>query len=370
LQGIHSNFQEHPIYYSPSLLAKAPCISTPDLEKPYISTAPTDLKDGIVVGKLANRAAILKLADEIASGQHGDIDSLLIAHRGQLLFESYFRRGRINYPHFQMSITKSYTAMAIGRAIQLGHLTMADLDKPVVGFLKNLDRGKLVPGAEAITLAEAMNMRSGVRLGDAKAKELIKQPDALKGQGQIQAYLEHSAPIPNPPREFNYQESDPSMTMQVLEAVVPGGARDFITKELFGKMGITNFAWENDVSGLPKAAAGSGVRSRDMLKWGLLMLSGGRWNGEQFIPQAFVEKATERIYTNAQNTSYGFFWWRQNVEVEGRNYDQKSGRGAGGQFIQMHPELDLIIVITAHEQGMGKMLTTAPNRIVPSFTAN
>lgn len=340
-----------------------------DLEKPYISTAPADLKDGIPVGKLENKEAILKFADEIASGQHGEIDSLLILHRGKLLFESYFRRGRINYPHYQMSITKSYTAMAVGRAIQLGHLKMADLDKPVVGFLRHLDRSKLVPGAEAITLAEAMNMRSGVRLGDAKAKELIKQSGGLEGQGQIQAYLEHSAPIPNPPREFKYQESDPSMTMQVLGAVVPGGARKFIEKELLGQMGITNFAWENDVSGLPKSAAGSGMRSRDMLKWGLLVLQGGVWNGEQLIPKAFVEQATSRLYTNKQQASYGFFWWRQNVEAGGKTYDQKSGRGAGGQFIQMYPELDLIIVVTAHEPGMGKMLTTAPARILPSFIA-
>ena len=339
----------------------------PDLGKPYLSTAPADLKDGIAVGKLANSEAVLKFADEIARGEHGDVDSLLIAHRGQLLFESYFRRGRINYPHFQMSITKSYTAMAIGRAIQLGHLTMADLDKPVVGFLKQLDRSKFVPGAEAITLAEAMNMRSGVRLGDGKATLLTQRPDVLKGQGQIQAYLEHSAPIPSAPREFKYQEADPSMTMQVLEAMVPGGARSFIEKEVLGKLGITNFNWENDVSGLPKAAAGSSVRSRDMVKWGLLLMNGGAWNGEQLIPKAFVEKATERLYTNAQGASYGFFWWRQNVDVDGKTSDQKSGRGAGGQFIQMYPELDLVIVITAHEQGMGKMLADAPARIIPAL---
>ncbi len=106
-----------------------------------------------------------------------------------------------------------------------------------------------------------------------------------------------------------------------------------------------------------------------MLKWGMLVLNGGVWNSEQLIPKAFVEKVTSRIYTNKQDTSYGFFWWRQNVEVGGKTYDQKSGRGAGGQFIQMYPELDLIIVITAHEQGMGKMLTTAPARILPSFIA-
>lgn len=342
----------------------------PDLEEPYISAVPADLKDGIRVGRLGDKAAVLQCAKEIAGGQHGEIDSLLIAHRGQLVFESYYRRGRVNYPHFQMSITKSYTAMAIGRAIALGHLTMADLDRPVVEFLKQLDRSALAPGAEAITLAQAMNMRSGVRLSDSRAKELNKQAVTLEGQGQIQAYLEHSEPIPKAPREFKYQGADPAMTMQVLEAVVPGGARQFIAEELFGKMGITEFAWETDVSGLPKAAAGSGLRSRDMLKWGMLVLDGGAWNDQQLIPEAFVERATDRIYINKQDTAYGFFWWRQNVEAGGKTHDQKSGRGAGGQFIQIYPDLGLVIVITGHQEGMGKMLTEAPARIVPSFLEN
>jgi CubicO group peptidase (beta-lactamase class C family) len=102
----------------------------------------------------------------------------------------------------------------------------------------------------------------------------------------------------------------------------------------------------------------------------MLVLNGGGWNGEQLIPKAFVERATDRIYTNKQDVAYGYFWWRQKVEAGGKTYDQKSGRGAGGQFIQMYPELDLIVVITAHQQGMGKMLTTAPRRLLPTFTAN
>ena len=90
---------------------------------------------------------------------------------------------------------------------------------------------QFVAGADTITLAQAMQMSSGIRLSDEKAKELIKNPGQLKGQAEIQAYLQYSSPIPLMPREFKYQESDPSMTMQVLEAVVPGGARDFITRE-------------------------------------------------------------------------------------------------------------------------------------------
>ncbi len=343
----------------------------PDLETPFIDTAPQDLKDGIPVGKLGtnggNKELILQFAQEITDGQHGEVDSLLIAHNGKLLFESYYRRGRANYPHYQMSITKSYTAMALGRAIQLGYLSMADLEQPMVSFLKDLNPSKLVPGATKITLAEAMNMGSGIRIDKDKAKELMQHPDNLKGQGQIQAYLENSAPIPDAPRDFKYQGADPSITMQVLETVVPGSAEEFIKTEVLGKMGITNYGWQNDVSGLPKSAAGSSMRSRDMLKWGLLVMNEGEWEGEQLIPAKFVEQATGRIHTNPQGTSYGYFWWRADVKIGDTSYDCKSGRGAGGQFILMLPELDLIAVITSHNKGMGKMLTEAPLQILPAF---
>ncbi|MDC0273721.1 MAG: serine hydrolase [Planctomycetaceae bacterium] len=343
----------------------------PDLKEPYINATPDNREDGITVGKLGmdggDKDAILKFATENSEGEHGEVDSFLLSYRGKLLFESYYRRGRINYPHYQMSITKSYTAMAIGRAIQLGYLTLADLDKPIVSFLKELDQSQLAPGASKITLAEAMNMRSGIRLSSEKIKDLLTAPESFQGQGQIQAYLQHTTPIPESPREFKYQGSDPSITMQVLEAVVPGSAREFIASELLGKMGITSFAWQNDVSGLPKSAAGSSLRSRDMLKWGMLVLNEGKWNGEQLIPAEYVRRATSRIHTNRQNTSYGYFWWRHNMEMGDRTFDCISGRGAGGQFIFILPELQLIGVITAHNKGMGTLLKDFPEKVVSAF---
>lgn len=343
----------------------------PYLEEPFINPRPQQQDDDIPVADfthaLGDRQAILNFAREIAAGEHGEVDSFLLMKDGRLIFESYFRRGRANYPHYQMSITKSYTAIALGRAIQCGHLTMEDLDKPVVGFLKELDPNRLVPGAADITLAEAMNMHSGIRIDKARSRELMKDPAQLKGQGQIQAYLENSAPIPPAQREYKYQGSDPSMTMQVIEAVVPGTAREFLETELLGKLGITNFAWQDDISGLPKAAAGSSMRSRDMIKWGMLVMNGGNWKGEQLIPAAFVEKATSRLHTNSQGTSYGFFWWRHEMEVGERTFDCISGRGAGGQFLLLLPEVDLIAVITSHNKGMGALLKTFPKKVLPAF---
>jgi CubicO group peptidase (beta-lactamase class C family) len=350
----------------------------PDLEKPYISVAPEDKKDGIPVGKLGvdggNRDLIEKYAEELASAPKdekiGNTDSLLISYRGNLIFESYFRRGRANFPHYQMSITKSYTALALGRAMQLGLLKLEDVDKPAISFLKKLDPSKLAPGAEAITLAQAMQMSSGIRLSDEKAKELLKNPAQLKGLGEIQAYLQYSDPVPLAPRKFKYQESDPAIAMQVLNAVAPAGAEEFIKNELLKPMGITSYHWDTAVSGLPKSAAGCCLRSRDMMKFGMLILNKGKWQGQQLIPEAYIIKATSPNVHSYGTAYYGFFWWVEDLKVGERTYQCKEGRGAGGQFILMFPELDLIAVVTSHDKGMGNMLATLPQRIIPAFDAN
>jgi len=347
----------------------------PYLAEPFIDVNPADMNDGIPVGELGrdggNKNGVLNFARELASQSQneksGNTDSLLISYRGKLLLEAYFRRGRINYPHYQMSITKSYTAMAVGRAIQLGHLTMDDLHKPVISFLNDLQPETLAKGADGVTLHQAMHMSSGIRLDPEKAAQLRKTPERLKGQGQIQAWLEYSKPIPPAPRDFKYQGSDPSIAMQVLEAVVPGSAKDFIHKELCSRLGINNYHWQPDVSGLPKSAAGSSVRSRDMLKMGLLVLNNGKWNGEQLLPAEFVQRATSPIRETGRESSYGYFWWTQDYEIGGRKYHCKQGRGAGGQFIFMFPDLDLIAVVTAHNKGMGDLLHTLPQKLIPAF---
>ncbi|XOV77565.1 MAG: serine hydrolase domain-containing protein [Aestuariibacter sp.] len=299
----------------------------PYLENALIDGTPADKKDALAVGKLGvdggNKQMILKLAQEIADGKHGNFDSLLIAHKGKLLFESYYLRGRIDLPHPQASATKVYTSLALGRAIQLGYLTMEDLDKPLVSFLPDLEPADLVEGAEKITLHKAMTMRSGIRISREQRDEFENNPAQLKGQGQVQVYLEHSAPITDDSQIFEYK-FDPMLVMQVIEAVVPGTAEDFIKNELLDKLGITNYRWRIDVSGLPKAGSRSSMTSRAMIKLGTLAMNKGKWNGEQLIPETFIAKAINRIVHHSDdenfsakgdvtNIGYGYFWWQADL---------------------------------------------------------
>lgn len=347
--------------------------SIPYLDEAYICTQPEGLNDGIPVGSLGldggDTEMILAFAREVAGTddpQRKDkTDSLLISHKGKLIFESYYRRGRQNLPHFQMSITKSYTAFALGRAMQLGYLTMADLNKPVIEFLEEIDRSRLVEGADKVTLAEALNMHSGVKLTREKVMKYKGRPELLEGQKQIQAYFEDSNPIPAAPRSFGYKAADPAMIMQVLEVLVPGSAEEFIRKELMGKMGISEYAWQDDTSGLPKSAAGSSFRSRDMLKFGMLIRDKGKWEGKPLIPQVFMERTVSPISLGWGTNYYGYFCWHRTLKHGGEDYPCIELRGAHGQFVFVFPEQDLIVVATAH--GVMTMLKEIPERIIPAF---
>ncbi|MCG7533374.1 serine hydrolase [Pseudoalteromonas sp. OOF1S-7] len=346
----------------------------PDLKKAFINSTPENQKDGIPVGELGvdggDRNLIFNLAQEIANNKHDLYDSLLIAHQGKLIFESYYSRGRIDLPHFQMSATKSYTALAIGRAIQRGYLTMADLDRPIVSFLKELNPEKFVKGAEDITLHEAMSMRSGLNINWNKINELEKFPEKLKGQALVQAYLENSAPVSEKPKAFRYQNIDADLVMQVLDAVVPGDATSFIKNELLDKMGISIYRWDNDISGLPTGAYGTSMTSRDMIKWGTLVMNKGEWQGRQLLPAAFIAKATsEIINSDIHNTSYGYFWWHTDMKVGNKNYLSKSARGGGGQYIMVFEELDLLVVVTSHNKlgSDDNTLMLVQKRLLPAF---
>ena len=90
--------------------------------------------------------------------------------------------------------------------------------------------------------------------------------------------------------------------------MVPGSAKTFIDKELFGKLGITNYHWRTAPSGLPESGWEVSVTARDMLKLGLLVSNNGKKH-------------------------YAF-----------------SAQGGGGMYILLVPDFDLVVVVTAHER--------------------
>jgi len=381
--GIHIGFAQQSDGNAPEATAaeaKGRFRDIPKLQEAFIDASPNTRKDGVAVGDLGidggNKEMIVKLAEEIANGTFDKYDSFLIAYKGKLLFESYYRYGRINLPHPQASATKTYTSMAFGRAIQLGYLTMADLDKPLISFLKDLDPTKFAKGAALITLHQALTMTTGIRIPEEQWEAMRKDPNQIQGQKQVQTIFERSAPITPTSQAFLYG-TGPDLVMQVIEAVVPGSAKDFIKTELLDKMGITKYTWQTAPSGLPEAGWRTSMTSRDMVKWGTLAANKGKWNGEQLVPEAFIAKATSRVLLTGDDDvygggpevskqGYGYYWWSADLKYKDKSYFSRSAQGGGGQFIVLIEELDLMVVVTAHDND-NKTLQIIAERVLPAF---
>lgn len=347
----------------------------PYLSHAYISGQPPNQEDGIGVTLLTEASSkheILygyaqSLSQKAINEKSGRTDSFLVSKSGELLLECYYRRGRLNYPHYQMSITKSHTALALGRAIQLGYLKMEDLDKPVHQLIDGLKAEDFSKGAMTISLDDALRMCSGIRMPIDRILNAAKK-GSMNGRAHAQALLSLSDPINNLRKEYKYQSADTSLVMHVIDSVVPGGAEKFIREELFGPMDIDFYSWGKNLSGLPKAAAGSSLRSRDMLKVGHLVLNDGKWMGEQLIPKEYLERATSPLVKTRGSAKYGYFWWSENYEVDGKIYKSKQGRGAGGQLLIILPEIEVVAVLTAHNKGMGGILNQTCQALIKTFS--
>jgi CubicO group peptidase (beta-lactamase class C family) len=132
---------------------------------------------------------------------------------------------------------------------------------------------------------------------------------------------------------------------------------DVADQWLFGPMGITNYFWEQNVDGENWASQALYMRPRDLAKVGQLVLSKGEWNGQRVITEEWIEQMIapavdpSQISDRPEGTAYGFLWW---LEPE---INILYAHGAGGQFIYLVPDKDLVIVMTSEPYGNVEIAT-------------
>jgi len=295
----------------------------------------------MVNGIDADNAAFLKRAKagKAITNKQGCIDSFLLARNGKLVFESYFADSTIDKPHFSMSVTKSIVSLGIGKAIEL-EVIGSDQDL-LVDYFPSLDRSKLVEGADKIRIRDLLSMRSGIRVDEKKLSRREKV-----GRDLEVTSLTLSAPI-RPGKEYKYQGTDPNLLSHLVGLKTGKKLEVFLREKLFTPLGIKSSSFNTDAAGQTRASAGMSLRSRDLLKIGLMVQAGGKWKGEQVVDKKWIDKSTA-IHVNKGRSKYGYFWWSQHHTVGGRKLLVKSARGALGQFIFMIPELDLVAVFTSY----------------------
>lgn len=287
----------------------------------------------------------------------GNIDSVLIAKDGKLLLEEYFADSHQDKLHYQMSITKSIVSHCIGKAIELGKIgSENDL---ILKYLPEVDRTKVASGVDTLTIKDLLTMNSGIRY------LAPKQNNRITKDNHAHLYLVNTRPITDN-KVYKYDGTNVDILVHILYNATGMTLSQAAETYLFAPMGIKNYRFEKSACGLDKGAAGMGLTSRGMLKIGLMTMNYGNYNGTQVLAKDWVERATDVYVNQDKPSSYGYLWWSNNVVVNGVTYRVRSARGAGGQFIFMVPELDLVAVFTSYYANNHPIKHFA-NLIIPAF---
>lgn len=336
----------------------------PDLTKTYFSTSPQDLDDGLDVGILdlpGTREAIKALVADDKGGKYSNLDSILLWRDGKLIFEMYNRRGRVDAPHYTMSITKTLTSVTLARAIQVGLLKIEDLDKPIISFMPEIDRSKIQAGVETITMRDTLYMKSGLRFPEKNFPQTLGKK--YPRQKYFQKLFEETAPITPKSKQYKYSGTDPSLIMMIIDIKTQGTVQKFIAKEVAGKLGAI-YCWDDQGCGIPKCGAGSSFTSRSLLKIGAAIIQGGKYNGEQLLSAEYVKLIMDR----KKGEGYFYHFHNRRKKTAGKDILFISGIGAGGQYMATFPELNIVAVATAHNQKQINLpLNAILEHLIPLF---
>ncbi len=268
-----------------------------------------------------------------------NLKSLLIYKDDKLVFERYFNDSTKDTQSNVFSVTKSFVSALIGIAIDSGKIenTKVKISEYLPEYFKDInDEDK-----ESITIEHLLTMTPGF---------IENFPEFV--QSFYTDAIKYTLDLPlnyKPGEKFQYANSSSHLLSVIIRKATGENAETFANKYLFNQLGIKDYSWTTERQGDNIGASDLYLRSRDMLKFGILYLKKGNWNGKQLISENWVNESTTKKIdayednVGLQNKGYGYQWW---LDTTGDD-DYFSAIGHGGQFISVVKDLNLVVVATS-----------------------
>ena len=268
------------------------------------------------------------------------IEGIAVADEKKVLLEHRFTP---DLPRNIYSHTKSYTATAVGLAVEEGILRLED--RLADFFPEKLPKDP-PPALLQITLRCLLTMSSGF------GKSYLMSEERRGGEGapDYMAYMLSRPVTEQPGQRFCYSTADSILAGYMVEKAAGVRLGQYLYERLFSRLGQGYPVWEHDPQGHPNGGGGMFLRLTEMMKLGQLYLAGGRWQGEQVVPAGWVREATRKqIDTGSPgdvwSCGYGYQFWLSPYPGSYR------ADGAFGQVSTVLPEKGLVVAVQCPETG-------------------
>ncbi|AXU21105.1 hypothetical protein C7W88_19275 (plasmid) [Novosphingobium sp. THN1] len=256
--------------------------------------------------------------------------AFMVWHDGKLVSQWYAPGVTEKTPITSKSLSKPLTALAVGRALALGKIR--SIDQSIADFIP---RAKGTP-KERITIRYLLDMRSGMLDQGFSAEP--EHPynrvllDENFGEKIIDLY-----PMPHEPgKHYSYANAPSDTIAMVIEGATGMRYGDWVGREVLLPLGAQGGTiWVGKLGGLAHSGCCSTMPADTYLRFAVLLLQDGVWNGKRLLPEGYV--AEMRKGTEA-NPNFGLGIWL------GSPYRQRRPFGAPGmlgpQVLHSEPFLD------------------------------
>jgi len=295
-------------------------------------------------------AAILSFLE--AADAMDTLNSFMLVRHGQVIAEGWWAPYDAFSPHELYSLSKSFTATAVGLAAAEGRLSV---DDEVLKFFP--EEAPENPGG---TL-KAMRIRDLLCMSTGHQDEPPTGPDRVSAKSFLQQ------PVPHKPgTHFKYNTAATFMQSAIVQKVTGETVLDYLRPRLLEPLGITGATWSTNFQGISLGGYGLKVRTEDIARFGQLYLQQGVWNGRPLVPAAWIAEASSKQTSNGSNPrsdwdqGYGYQFWRC-------RHGAYRGDGAFGQYCIVLPAQDAVVAITSGVKDMQAVMDLVWDRLLPAF---
>ncbi|MEV1240375.1 serine hydrolase domain-containing protein [Nonomuraea sp. NPDC050022] len=286
--------------------------------------------------------SIVALLDRLEA-QSIELHSIMVVRHGHVVAEGWWAPYSAGRPHLLYSLTKSFTAIAVGLAIADGLLS---LDDRVVDVLPDHVPADISEQGRRITVHHLLSMTAGHSTDSLAAAWQLEPDDLVKGFLRV--------PFSEPEgARHTYDNATTFVLARMVERVTGRGLPELLDDRLFQPMGVDHAEWDRVASGAAFGFHGLHLTTEAVAAFGELLLRGGVWGDRRLVPREWVELATRRhIETHIETRQldddspnpdflrgYGYQFW-----MSRHGYH---GDGAFGQQCVVVPSHDLVVVVTA-----------------------
>lgn len=270
--------------------------------------------------------------------------AFLVVKDGKLDFEKYWDEGGVTSSTNSFSMSKSIVGMLLGIAMQENKIQ--NVFQPVSEFLPefaNVDKDKYFN--HQLEIRHLLSMTAGLDW-DEKYYSVSQTSEAYYGS-DIQSQMLNLKVVKEPGSEFEYQSASTQLLAMIIEKATGQPLAEYASEKLWKHIGANQDAsWHTDDEGEALAFCCFNSNARDFARLGQLYLNKGQWNGEQIVPEPFVDISTQ---PNPKASDYGYQWWIYKSGSTKTFYMQ----GHLGQYVVVIPDLNLVFVRLGHKRTKG-----------------